>query len=395
MSSGAGSDTTISIVPNGTDPALRERFNREIVLSRRRETHHNRDNASFATNVPPSSGYTPSGPPPPYTSHPMYAYPPNPNQPVPQPRPYYPNTGPGQSYPGPPPGYHNPTSYTTWPQHAAPPRMMDGSTAPCSRARTTLTPNIPESAAPNPFLYLQQFAPQAPYANPPAPRRTGHQNTASTASVNLNERPENASFINEHELNRWMTGAFRPLVGVVGRIVQEELELREQPKVKFQMYPVKADSTTGEPEMAPHSTSRAPMFQVTLPAPGRSRADLQKVRDVLFDELAMHTNAWHRQAGLVFRISRRHRVGSSAHAKRYWVPPSCVYRFSRGEQCYVANPLSPALDDVRRLDASFTHGDDSDDDQDVLVEDMWRDVRAQGDTWRQGRAFYNDGSEYM
>ncbi|KAF3067476.1 hypothetical protein GL218_08658 [Daldinia childiae] len=224
-------------------------------------------------------------------------------------------------------------------------------------------------------MYLQHHAPGSPFANIPAAPRVSRRHTEPMAQVNLDERPETLSFWTEQELYQRMTDTFRPLVGIIGRIVQEQLHLQEQPKVKFDMYPVRADDVTGMPLIVPHSMSRGPMFQITLPAPGGTRAELERVRDALIDEFATHPNAWHRQAGFVFRISRRFRVGACAAAKRSWVPPSCVYRYSRTERRYVAQYLSPILEDIRELDAAFVHGDDSDDDQDALVNDMWRDVR--------------------
>ncbi|KAI1660825.1 hypothetical protein F4813DRAFT_348458 [Daldinia decipiens] len=236
-------------------------------------------------------------------------------------------------------------------------------------------------------MYLQHHASGSPFANYPAAPRTGHRQIGPMAPVNLDERPETVSFWTEQELYQRMADIFRPLVGIVGRIVREQLYLQEQPKVKFDMYPVRADDVTGVPLMVPHSMSRGPMFQITLPAPGGTRADLKKVRDALKNEFAVHANAWHRQAGFVFRISRRHRVGACAAAKRSWVPPSCVYRYSRTERCYVAQYLSPILEDLQELDAAFVHGDDSDDDQDALVNDMWRDVRS-----RSYFGYYQDPS---
>lgn len=232
------------------------------------------------------------------------------------------------------------------------------------------------SADPNPFMYLEHHASGSPFANYPAAPRTSHQQIQPMAPVNLDVRPETMSFWTEQELYQWMANIFRPLVGIVGRIVREQLYLQEQPKVKFDMYPVRADDVTGVPMMVPQSMSRAPMFQITLPAPGGTRADLKKVRDALIDEFATHPNAWHRQAGFVFRIPRQLRVGASAAARRSWVPPSCVYRYSRTARRYVAQYLTPILEDLRELDAAFVHGDDSDDDQDALVNEMWRDVRS-------------------
>ncbi|KAI1107002.1 hypothetical protein F4804DRAFT_299028 [Jackrogersella minutella] len=83
-------------------------------------------------------------------------------------------------------------------------------------------------------------------------------------------------------------------------------------------------------------------------------------------------NAWYRQAGFVFRISRR----SQMHPRRrFWVPPSCVYKFSRTHQWYRALFIEPAIENVEELVSRHDYGDVTEDDQSALVDDMWEDVR--------------------
>ncbi|KAI0111939.1 hypothetical protein F4814DRAFT_460938 [Daldinia grandis] len=374
MSSG----TTESIIPNGTErEKLRERFEVRPRPSGGHVPYYGGYGPPYAANIPPNQGYAPPGTPLPYTP-PPYPYQPNYTRPAPPTTPDYPSASSHpQPYTSPPRAYHDPRSRPVFPQYTAPPRAPTPPAPPFRSPRIVLTPTSPKPGGPNPFLYLDRHVPGSPFASYPAPPNPGHRRVAPTAPVDLSERPETVSFWTERELSQRMSDIFRPLVGVVGRITREELRLGEQPKVKFDMYPVRADTLTGAPLIAPQSSSRAPMFQITLPMPGATRGHLEDVRNALHDEFATHPNAWHRQAGLVFRIPRRLRAGAYAGAQRSWVPPSCVYRYSRSRQCYVAQYLSPALEDVRKLDAAFVHGDDSDDDQDALVNEMWSDVRRQ------------------
>ncbi|KAI1807160.1 hypothetical protein F4811DRAFT_567029 [Daldinia bambusicola] len=410
------SDSAKSILPNGnTREELRERFNRPIVDSG-------------------GDRNTPSRPPPAYSPPPAYTYLPSNRRRAPPPWNYsYPNMGPSrQPYPGPYPGYSGLRYSSTWPAPAAPsiaPTMMPNSPPgnPYGPHRMPPPPHGPGNAHVNPFIYLAHHSPRSAFTNYTAGQRGGHQHPpgyhqpasyqypigypqapssqqdTSSQPSNLDERPEDMYFFTEQDLFRWMSDIYRPLAGVIGRIVQKELNLEERPKVKFELYPIRVDDYTEEPGIVPLTMSRGPMYQITLPVPsgsasasgGSSRSvdDLKRVRDALRDEFGVHPNAWHKLAGFVFRISRRDRAGANAAAKRSWVPPTCVYRFSRTQRCYVARHVTPALDDIKELENTFRHGDDSDDDQDDLVNEMWSDVRRRS-YFAQAQA-QNQGDDYM
>ncbi|KAI1476366.1 hypothetical protein F4774DRAFT_428105 [Daldinia eschscholtzii] len=416
MSSG----TTESIVPTGRAD-LRDRFNRQVAPSSGSGTVVGGYQTPYATNSPP-------GPPPPYSPPPAYTYLPGHPRGVPPPWHYYSNMGSNrQPYPGPYPGYisHHRT-HPGWPHPAAPSiaPTMPSNTPPPNPFRPAGMPSYPHNpghADTNPFIHLAHHSSRSAFSNYMAGQRAGHQHAAghphatsyqqvpgqrqgtnhqhtdptSREEADLNERPEHTYFWTERDLFHWMSRIYRPLAGVVGRIVQEELHLHEQPKVKFEMYPVRVDEYTGAPSMVPQSMSRGPMYQITLPAPGGTTADLEKARDALKDEFGVQPNAWHRLAGFVFRISRRDRAGACASAKRSWVPPQCVYRFSRTQRCYVAQRVVPALDDIRELDNTFDHGDDSDDDQEALVSEMWSDVRSRSWFAQNQDQDQDQGSGYM
>ncbi|KAI1470422.1 uncharacterized protein F4812DRAFT_456430 [Daldinia caldariorum] len=397
------SDAAGSIFPNGnTREEIRERFNRPVANSGR-------------------DGNASSMPPPAYSPPPAYTYLPNSRQRAPPPWNYsYPNMGPSrQPYPGPYPGYPGYRYSSIWPPPAAPsmaPTMMPN--APPGNAfgppYMPPLPHGPGNAHTNPFVYLAHHSPRSAFTNYMAGHRGGHQQPAGyrqtpgpqqgagpqppipTAQPNLNERPDDMYFWTEQDLIRWMSDIYRPLAGVIGRIVQKELRLGEQPKVKFELYPVRVDDYTGEPDMVPQTMSRGPIYQITLPAAsGRTVADLERVRDALRDELGVQPNPWHKMVGFVFRISRRGRAGEHAAAKRSWVPPTCVYRFSRTQRCYVARHVTPALDGIKELENTFDHGDDSDDDQDDLVNEMWSDVRRRSYFALAPAQAQNQANDYM
>lgn len=115
------------------------------------------------------------------------------------------------------------------------------------------------------------------------------------------------------------------------------------------------------------------MFQITVPSAAITDLDsLQRVVDELKDEFAVSPNAWYRHAGFMFRTRRNTR----ARRRRYWAPPSIVYRFDRTLQEYVVRYVEPALEDIREVIGADGFGDETEDDQSDLVNDMWDDVRT-------------------
>ncbi|KAI2636914.1 hypothetical protein GGS26DRAFT_604031 [Hypomontagnella submonticulosa] len=210
----------------------------------------------------------------------------------------------------------------------------------------------------------------------PWPRRNRHGHSRlPMIDVDLRVRPEHVTFPSRNEMAQYMVSVFRPQVGVVARIVREILELPHRPRVHFGLSPVRVDNSTGgEPVLRPHHTSmRGPMFQITVPSAAITDLDsLQRVVDELKDEFAVSPNAWYRHAGFMFRTRRNTR----ARRRRYWAPPSIVYRFDRTLQEYVVRYVEPALEDIREVIGADGFGDETEDDQSDLVNDMWDDVRT-------------------
>ncbi|KAI2473059.1 hypothetical protein F4781DRAFT_443380 [Annulohypoxylon bovei var. microspora] len=248
-------------------------------------------------------------------------------------------------------------------------------------------PSSPQVLRPFPHhpRWLPNMRPHSPrhdHRQPPMP--------VITTPIDLQERPEHTTFGSEAELRARLTGVFRPAVGVVGRRVQEHLGLAEQPQVKFDLYPVQVDERGQSPALRWRTLSRGPVFAVTLPGGGTPSARLQDVSDALRDALAAYPNAWYRQAGYVFRESRRARRDPGEPRRRFWVPPACVYKFSRTRQCYYALFVEVAEENVSELDAFHDYGDTSEDDQGALVNEMWEDVRI-----RNSMGLFDVGSGYL
>ncbi|KAI1208309.1 uncharacterized protein F4807DRAFT_430793 [Annulohypoxylon truncatum] len=161
------------------------------------------------------------------------------------------------------------------------------------------------------------------------------------------------------------------MVGVVGRRVRDHLGLEEQPPVKFDMYPVQVDERGRSPAIRWRTLSRAPVYCVTLPRAGTNEAVLQDLADALKDTLASYPNPWYRQAGYVFRVSR----SAAGQRRRFWVPPLCVYKYSRSREAYRALFIEVSEERVEEVDGFHDYGDTSEDDQGALVDEMWEDVR--------------------
>lgn len=187
-----------------------------------------------------------------------------------------------------------------------------------------------------------------------------------------------------------MASTFRPLVGVVGRVVASHLGLRTPPLVKLDLYPVRVNNVTQGVMILPHATSRAPVFRITLPVHGVTGQELQSVCEVLRDTMEGYDNSWYRLAGFDFRVSRRARQGqyNNSPRKRYWMEPGLVYRLNRRLRYYSPKQKYPAPDQVLEIGPGQWYGDQSDDDQDELVDDMWNDVRRMRHSGYNGRNTY-------
>ncbi|KAI1379397.1 hypothetical protein F4677DRAFT_464736 [Hypoxylon crocopeplum] len=285
--------------------------------------------------------------------------------------PYPPGPLPGPP-PTPPPGPFTPGYPPACYPHAAsyqPPRR-------------TSFPMAPGYYPPPPNPMAPEYYPPPPYPIPPR-RASTHPSMPSasstrprkpTTNVGLEERPENATFRDQEELYRRLVSIFRPMVGVVARAVQTGLSLGDQPKVKFELYPLRLSQSKGKPVFELHSATLGPIFQVTLPSPGATEKQLEDVCDALRDQFARSENPWHRQAGYMFRISRRGlERGERRARRRYWTAPSCLYGMSAPGQRYVAQFVTLALEEIREFKHDYR--DESDDDQTDLIDDMWADVR--------------------
>ncbi|KAI0387516.1 hypothetical protein F5Y04DRAFT_286647 [Hypomontagnella monticulosa] len=165
---------------------------------------------------------------------------------------------------------------------------------------------------------------------------------------------------------------YRPQVGVIANIVKNMLRLSERPHVHLGLPPVHVGASTGgEPLLMPGvTTSRGPVFQITVPPrcihdPG----SLQRVVNVLKDELVANMNPWYRHAGFMFRTSRN----TQMHRRRYWVPPSLVYCWDHAMQSYTARYVEPPRGDIREVLGADGVGDTTEDDQADLVDEMWDD----------------------
>ncbi|KAI1456011.1 hypothetical protein F4805DRAFT_434341 [Annulohypoxylon moriforme] len=195
--------------------------------------------------------------------------------------------------------------------------------------------------------------------------------------ISLDERPETQFFRNEPELRFRLTPLFRPMVGVVGRTVQDQLSLPEQPQVKFDFYPVQVDERGRNPLIRWRTLSRAPVYCITLPHARNSESRLQEVADALKDTLMNYANPWYRQAGYVFRISRSAPLAQGqTRRRRLWVPPLCVYKYSRSREVYEALFVEVSEERLEEVDSFHDYGDTSEDDQGALVDEMWAEVRA-------------------
>ncbi|KAI1089630.1 hypothetical protein F5B19DRAFT_504490 [Rostrohypoxylon terebratum] len=350
------------------------------------------DPGSFGQYLPPLPGYLPlCGPPPPLPNYGPYY--PEPSLPPPPPGfywaqappcqpplpPHYPPNYPSSPHRHPPPLYHSPPPYHSPPHHhhphhyyPLPPPPPPPPPRPPSRP--------PSRSSPRAYRHLPHWPPTLL----PLSARTNPRGTPlpiNQTPIPLHSRPEHHTFLSEAELRQRLTPLYRPLVGVIGRLVQTHLSLPTQPRVKFDLYPVQVLSASASASPPPsirwRTLSRAPIYSITLPGPvAPSPRHLQALSDALRDALAGYPNAWYRQAGFVFRTSRRAPLLPRGRERvRFWVPPLCVYRYSRRGGVYEALFVEVSEEAVEEVDAFHDYGDTSEDDQEALVDEMWADVR--------------------
>ncbi|XDG09141.1 hypothetical protein ABKA04_008756 [Annulohypoxylon sp. FPYF3050] len=275
-------------------------------------------------------------------------------------------------YPPPPPPHgHPPPPYTPHYQYFPPPPPPRTPHRSQSRNHPRAYPHLPH--------WPPDFLPLSARENP-----RGTPLPVNRTPIQLHQRPEHQTFRSEAELRSRLTPIFRSMVGVIGRLVQNHLALPTQPRVKFDLYPVQVDASGSSPAIRWRTLSRAPIYTITLPVLGTTERQLQDVSDALKDTLAGYPNPWYRQAGYVFRISRGARLDFGDERVRVWVPPLCVYRYSRSGGTYRALFIEVSEEMVEEVDGFHDYGDTSEDDQEQLVNEMWEDVRRSTSRGPQG-----------
>lgn len=214
----------------------------------------------------PNEGFVPDASPfesVPDHSVPMYRYPPGMQMPPPMgPYPHipvYPPPGWFQPAPGPPflgPPFAGPGPFPYFGPNIPPPPLPQGPNIP-----PTYNPMIGPPPGPRPQLGPPPAA--RPHFNPFEPRPQRYLGGPDTrprdppayalhdprnvpiTPVDLSEHPRDVIFATEETLLQRLVSTYRPLVGVVGRVVTEKLRLRQRPGVKFDMYAVRVNAVTG------------------------------------------------------------------------------------------------------------------------------------------------------
>ncbi|KAI1142159.1 hypothetical protein F5Y05DRAFT_369943 [Hypoxylon sp. FL0543] len=352
--------------------ALRQRFERRPGAA----TVQSQGNGNFNPFLS-NAGVIPGPPrlPSPFLIHPSLYRPPGP--PMPQPRaPAVPSFNPFVAYQQLCSSYELPRTPPPPYSHQWAPAIIlsPGFNPPVQ----TLPPSLLCDPPRTHISYPHVIPPRQPQqgAIPPCQRGSGRLSSIPIVPVDLRVRPENLVFRTQYELYVMMVSTFRPLAGVIGRIMKEELRLREQPRVKFDMYPIRTNGDTRDPVMDRQTASRAPMFKITIPFSHFDEAQLQEATDYLKNHLNTEfANPWHGLAGYVFRFSRRTRTHDVRSRSSFWVPPACVWNFSQNQQCYHAEYVELPIDEVEELEAEGDFRDESDGDQSDLVNDMWEEIR--------------------
>ncbi|KAI0841029.1 hypothetical protein F5Y06DRAFT_308624 [Hypoxylon sp. FL0890] len=380
----------------------RDAFLRRFERRPRRHAPETRLNGDFGPSYRPTAVPTPI----PRLPSPFYIHPSRYRTPGPPPRPH-PRPPPEPAFnPFTPSSYHRRLSYEIPGPHRRPPseppppytrrwsppppydRTPPGFHAPrnhpglqLNRGRPVVrVENSPPHAPPfhSPHRGFPHTLPPRQPRQETMPSRTssGRLSSIPIMPVDLRVRPENMIFRTQYELYERMVSTFRPLVGVIGRIIKEELRLHEQPRVKFDMYPIRTNGRGQDPVIDRQTSSRAPMFKITLPFWYFDMQELQEASDYLKEFLITENpNPWYPQAGYIFRFSRRARTEDRRSRRRFWVPPACIWRFSQSQQCYRAQHIEVVIENVEELDLEEGFRDESDGDQSALFNDMWEEIR--------------------
>ncbi|OTA58411.1 hypothetical protein K449DRAFT_449348 [Hypoxylon sp. EC38] len=185
----------------------------------------------------------------------------------------------------------------------------------------------------------------------------------------LRELPEDLIFSNRRDMYTRMITIFGPLVRAIGRIIKEELRLRDKPPVKFDMYPIRPNvdnERAAHPVIDELGKSRAAMFQITLPSFHYTPARLQEMIICLKDYiLTTCPNPWYDQPGYIFRYSRRSRTEDRRSRRRFWFPPTYIWRRSRTRRGYCAYKIDPPIEEIYELTNLEGYRDTSDGDDDT------------------------------
>ncbi|XXG99206.1 Arp complex subunit [Hypoxylon texense] len=295
----------------------------------------------------------------------------------------YPCPRPDPSLPPPIPFYFGRISPRPPPESNIPPRHNPTAGPPLAPRRRSRSPPARGSYF-SPFEPHPRESSRGPNADsrPPPPYSRYAPPDIPVAPVDLSDNPRHMTFETEEVLLQHMVSIYRPLVGVVGRVITEQLALRHRPAVKFDMYAVRVNSVTGGIMIEPYASSRAPIFRITLRACTFSYEDLQCAVDTLRRYMGTYDNAWYRRAGYLFRLSRRSRARGEERERdrvRYWLPPACVWNPVRrptrgGYRARIRSPAPARVQELAHTQVVCDEESGDDRDQDWLVDGMWRSV---------------------
>ncbi|KAI2624359.1 hypothetical protein GGR54DRAFT_572635 [Hypoxylon sp. NC1633] len=198
-------------------------------------------------------------------------------------------------------------------------------------------------------------------------------------NVGLCQPVETTLFRDIAEVKQHLVNVYAPLIGEVGNVAKQILNLSRQPAIKFEPFPIRINECTDIITLHPSTTSRGPVFQITIPYERRSdigREAAQSVCDALRSKFATFDNTWHKQAGIMFRFSRRSVDEARQFPReRWWIPPKFFYEYTSMMERYMPHHIPEASDSLTDLAYGHEYADDSDDDLDVLFSDMWKNVR--------------------
>ncbi|OTB00045.1 hypothetical protein M426DRAFT_15861 [Hypoxylon sp. CI-4A] len=206
---------------------------------------------------------------------------------------------------------------------------------------------------------------QAPQAN----------NAPVIPAGNPNDPESLAAATTPARLQQVLITIFRPLAGVVGQNVMRVLDLQEQPSVKFHALPLRTGYSPGRFMIHGHATTYAAMFKITLTSHDTPVEDLQRACERVRAVLCHHPNYIYQEAGFVFRVSRKAEGGPNRERVVYWSDPPVLYRPNEHRGHYCKSHIK-VREEVCEFQSGLQYADESDDDQEDLIDAMWEDVRA-------------------